>query len=241
MQTHQGNMLQSLRNVDVFLGQNADQLADVVQSDVGQRLAHILTTLQEHVSAQSDGSFGSMGATRKHQALRRALMRDHMLPIARIAAADLPVTPQIQPLKMPPNRVSVQRLAAAAYGMAEAASKYPDVFTRATLPPDFPAQLTAAADALIVSIGHRTKSRLVHREATMGLKTVLGAGRKVVGVLDALVKSRLQDQPGLLAAWESAKRVKQAASRARVAEAPTTASTATPVMPLALVAPAAVA
>ena len=182
-----------------------------------------------------------MGATRKHQTLRRALMRDHMLPIARIAAADLPDTPEVQPLKMPAGRPSAQRLAAAAYGMAESAAKYPDVFTRATLPPDFPAQLTAAADAMIASIGDRTKSRLVHRGATMGLTTILGIGRKIVDVLDALVKSRLHDQPGLLAAWESAKRVKQAASRARVAEAPTTASTATPVMPLALVAPAAVA
>jgi hypothetical protein len=209
MQTRQGNMLQALRNVEVFLEQNADQLAGVVQSDVKQRLEDAIAALQANVSAQSDGNFGSKGATQKHQALRRALIRDHMLPIARIAAADLPDTPEVQPLKMPPGMPSVQRLAAAAYGMAETAARYADIFTRATLPPDFAAQLTAAADRMIASIGDRTNSRLVRRGATAGLRTSLAAGRKIVGVLDAIVKSKLQDDPKALASWASAKRVQR--------------------------------
>jgi hypothetical protein len=225
METQQGNMLQSLRNVDVFLEQNADRLDGVVQSDVRQRLNEAISTLQTHVSAQADGAFGSKGATRKHQSLRRALIRDHMLPIARIAAADLPDTPEIQPLKMPANGVSVQRLAAAAYGMADTAAKYSHIFTRATLAADFAPRLTAAADAMIASIGERTKSRLVHRGATQGLATSLAAGRKIVRILDALVKSRLQEEPARLAAWQSAKRVKQPASRLTVA-APTAAPAA---------------
>jgi hypothetical protein len=209
MQTRQGNMLQALRNVEVFLEQNAEELDGVVKSDVKQRLNDAIAALQVNVSAQSDGTFGSKGATQKHQALRRALIRDHMLPIARIAAADLPDTPEVQPLKMPPGTPTAQRLAAAAYGMAETAARYPDIFTKATLPPDFAAQLTAAADRMIASIGERTKSRLVRRGATQGLKTSLAGGRKIVGVLDALVRSTLRDDPKLLAAWESAKRVQK--------------------------------
>ena len=214
MQTKQGNMLQSLRNVEVFLDQNATQLAGVVQSDVRQRLTAAITSLQAQVSAQSEGSFGSKGATQKYQALRRALVRDHMMPIARIAAADLPDTPELHPLRMPASGVSVQRLAAAAYGMADTAQKYADIFTRASLPADFAAQLTAAADAMIASIGDRTKSRIVQRGATEGLKNSLAAGRRIVGVLDALVRSRLQDQPSLVASWETAKRVTRVPGRA---------------------------
>jgi hypothetical protein len=214
MQTKQGNMLQSLRNVDVFLDQNATQLAGVVQSDVRQRLTAAIKSLEAQVSAQSEGSFGSMGATQRHQALRRALIRDHMMPIARIAAADLPDTPELRPLRMPASGASVQRLAAAAYGMAETAQKYAEIFTQASLPADFAAQLCTAADAMIASIGDRTKSRLVHRGATEGLKNSLAAGRKIVGVLDALVRSRLQDQPSLVAQWELAKRVTRVSSRA---------------------------
>ena len=214
MQTKQGNMLQALRNVDVFLDQNASQLGGVVESDVRQRLTAAIASLQAQVSAQSEGSFGSQGATQKHQALRRALLRDHMLPIARIAAADLPDTPELHPLRMPRSGSSVQRLAAAAYGMADTAQKYADIFIRASLPADFAAQLTAAADAMIASIGDRTKSRLAHRGATEGLKNSLAAGRRIVGVLDALVRSRLQDQPSLVASWESAKRVARVPGRA---------------------------
>jgi len=221
MQTKQGNMLQSLRNVEVFLDQNATQLAGVVQSDVRQRLTAAITSLQAQVSAQSEGSFGSKGATRKHRTLRRALIRDHMIPIARIAASDLPDIPELHPLRLPTSGASVQRLAAAAYGMAETAQKYAEVFTRATLPPDFAAQLTAAADAMIASIGDRTRSRLVHRGATEGLKSSLASARKIVGVLDALVRSKLQDQPSLVAAWESAKRVTQSPSRAVESLTPT--------------------
>lgn len=223
MQTKQGNMLQSLRNVEVFLDENATQLAGVVQSDVRQRLTDAITSLEIHVSAQAEGTFGSKGATRKHKALRRALIRDHMTPIARIAAADLPDAPELHPLRLPASGISVQRLAAAAHGMADTAQKYADVFTRATLPADFAAQLSAAADAMIASIGDRTKNVLVRRGATEGLKNTLAGGRRIVGVLDALVRSRLQDQPSLLAAWESAKRVTQLPRRAAAGEASTPA------------------
>lgn len=223
MQTKQGNMLQSLRNVEVFLDANATQLAGVVQSDVRQRLTDAITSLESHVSAQTEGTFGSKGATQKHKALRRALIRDHMIPIARIAAADLPDTPELRSLRLPASGVSVQRLAAAAHGMADAAQKYADTFTRATLPADFAAQLAAAADAMIASIGDRTKNLLVRRGATEGLKNTLAGGRRIVGVLDALVRSKLQDQPSLLAAWESAKRVTQRPGRAVASEASTPA------------------
>jgi hypothetical protein len=228
-------MLQSLRTVDVFLDQNAPQLAGVVQSDVRQRHTAAITSLEAQVSAQSEGSFGSKGATQKHQALRRALIRDHMIPIARIAAADLPDTPELRPLRMPASGVPVQRLAAAAYGMADMAQKYADIFTRASLPADFAAQLTAAADAMIASIGDRTKSRLVHRGATEGLKNSLAAGRRIVGVLDALVRSRLQDQPSLVASWESAKRVTQVPNRAiaSVTSAPVAPAAASITLPAA--------
>lgn len=223
MQTKQGNMLQSLRNVEDFLDANATQLAGVVQSDVRQRLTDAITSLESHVSAQTEGTFGSKGATQKHKALRRALIRDHMIPIARIAAADLPDTPELRSLRLPASGVSVQRLAAAAHGMADAAQKYADTFTRATLPADFAAQLAAAADAMIASIGDRTKNLLVRRGATEGLKNTLAGGRRIVGVLDALVRSKLQDQPSLLAAWESAKRVTQRPGRAVASEASTPA------------------
>jgi hypothetical protein len=224
MQTVQGNALQSLRNVAAFLDKHADKLEGVVQTGVRQRLDDAIVDLQAYVTSQSDSAYGSKGATQKHRALRRALIRDHMKPIARIAAADLPDTPELQPLKLPAGRPSAQRLAASAYGMAETAARYSDTFIKAALPADFAAQLTSAADRMIESIGERAENRLVRRSATKGLKTRLAAGRKVVRVLDALVQSKLQDDPALLAGWDGAKRVEQV-SGGRPASAPVTPAT----------------
>jgi hypothetical protein len=222
MQTMQGNMLQSLRNVAGFLDQHADRLPGVNQGGARQELDGAIAELEAHASNQSGSSLGSQGATQRHRTLRLALVRDHMLPIARIAAASLPHTPELQPLRMPAGRPSAQKLAAAAHGMAEAATNYATVFTRTGLPEDFLARLTAASDAMIASLGERSKNRVVRRGATEGLKTKLQAGRRVVGVLDALVRSALAGDDVLLASWKSAKRIQRVGTSRQPATPPAT-------------------
>jgi hypothetical protein len=200
-------MLQSLRNVAGFLDQHADQLQGVVQTGARQRLDTVITALETHASDQSGGTIGSKGATQKQRALRRALIRDHMTPIARIAAADLPRTPELEALRLPKGRPTSQKLAAAAHGMAEKAAVFAQVFTRAGLPDDFVAALIAAADAMIASISERESNRNAVRGATESLATKLAESRRVVHVLDAFVQSKLQSDDGLLASWNRAKRV----------------------------------
>jgi len=208
MQTRQGSMLQSLRNVEAFLDNHADVLGTVVQSGTRQKLADAIASLSTHVSGQAGSSLASRGATQKHYALRRALIRDHMSHVARIAAADLPRTPELVPLRMPPQNLPAEKLAAAAYGMADAAKPFVTVFTAAGLQADFIEQLVAAADALTMSLDDRAQKRSAQRGATTGLKAKLSAGRKIVHVLDAFVQSALKDDPSLLSAWNGAKRVR---------------------------------
>jgi alkanesulfonate monooxygenase SsuD/methylene tetrahydromethanopterin reductase-like flavin-dependent oxidoreductase (luciferase family) len=64
-----------------------------------------------------------------------------MAPVARIARADLPNTPEFRPLRMPRGRITPEKLAAAGSGMAQAAARYTDTFVAAGLSPDFVAQL----------------------------------------------------------------------------------------------------
>jgi len=208
MQTRQGSMLQSLRNVEAFLDQHADVLGNVVQSGTRQKLADAIAALSMHVSGQAGSNLASRGATQKHYARRQALIRDHMSHVARIAAADLPRTPELVPLRMPPQNLPAEKLAAAAYGMAEAAKPFVNVFTSAGLPADFIEQLVAAADAMTASIDDRAQNRSAQRGATTGLKAKLSAGRKIVHVLDAFVQTALKDDPTLLSAWNGAKRVR---------------------------------
>lgn len=208
MQTRQGSMLQSLRNVETFLDQHADVLGGVVQSGTRQKLAEAIAALSTHVSAQSGSSLASRGATQRHYAQRQALIRDHMAPVARIAAADLPHTPELAPLRMPAHNAPAEKLAAAAYGMAGAAKPFASVFTAAGLSADFVEQLAAAADAMTASLDERAQSRSARSGATTGLKARLSAGRRIVHVLDAFVRTALKDDPALLSAWNTVKRVR---------------------------------
>jgi hypothetical protein len=210
MHTAQGTVLQSLRAVQTFLDDHADRLAGVVASGARKDLDDLVAQLDVQIGEQSAGSISVKGATQKHRTLRTILMRDHMTPIARIAVASLPNTPEVQPLKMPRGQPSAQRLAAAAHGMAKAATPFADVFVHAGMPADFAAQLTTAADAMMHSVNDRTTIRGKRGGATKGLKSSLSQGRKVVHVIDAFVRTALQDDAGLLAHWNIVKRVKKA-------------------------------
>ena len=148
MQTKQGNRLQSLRSVQAFLDEYAGRLAGVVRTGARQRLDDAVTELSTHASEQTGSSLASQGATQKQRTLRAALLRDHMAPISRIAKSDLPQTPEIEPLRMPRGRPTHERLAAAALGMAKAATPFTGVFVAAGLPADFITQLESAANLI---------------------------------------------------------------------------------------------
>jgi hypothetical protein len=204
-------MLESLRSVESFLDDNADKLATVVNTGTRQRLTAAIADLSTHVSDQTGSNLAAQGATQKKVALRQALLRDHMAPIARIATADIPNLPELSPLRMPRGKPTAEKLAGYAYGMGVAAAPYTDTFTKAGLPADFITQLNVAADAVVAIVANRTSSRGKRRGATDGLKAKLSEGRKVVHILDALVKSALKDDPALLGNWNLVKRVTKVA------------------------------
>ena len=232
MQTTQGNMLQSLRAVEAFIDGNAATLTGVVSTGARRRLTGAIGELAAHVSDQTGSALASQGSTKNQHLVREVLLHDHMAPLARIARADLPQTPQLAPLRMPRGRPTAPKLAAAANGMAQAAAPYASVFISAGLPTDFIAQLTGAADDLVIALDERTQSRGKRTGATKGLKDSLSDGRKVVHILDAFVTRALKNNAALLANWNSVKRVQRvgarAASAAVPAPTPTPASTPTP-------------
>jgi hypothetical protein len=232
MQTTQGSVLQSLRAVKAFLDTNAEKLAGVVTTGARKRLDQAIDELSGHTSDQTGSFLASQGATQKQRSLRRALLRDHMAPIARIAKADLPFTPEIEPLRMPAGRPTAERLATLAYGMAQAARPHAAVFVDAGLQPDFVLQLTGAADAMLNAIDDRVANRGKRTGATKGIKYKLIAARKIVHILDSFVRTALKDDPPLLGTWNTVKRVSQVTGR------PSVAAPASPVSALPAPAPA---
>ena len=233
MQARQGTVLQSLQDVQQFLERYADKLGNIPATGARAALDQLIAELSGHATDQTGGTLQAQGATQQYRALRAALLREHMAPVARIARADLPNSPAIQPLRMPRGRPTAQRLATLANGMAQTATQYTDVFVSAGLPQDFAKQLTAAADAMLEALGTRNASRARRRGATTGIRTQLSRGRKIVAVLDTFVQSALVSDPVLLSHWNVVKRVRKTAGGPIASAAPgsSQASTASTQMP----------
>lgn len=225
MQKKQGSSADTLRGVRDFLDAHADRLAGVVAPEIRRELDDAIAAVASHVSSQSEGRLAGEGATRKQRALRRVLRDEHMAPIAAIAAAKLPATPEVEPLKMPPQSAGVAKLAAHAHGMAATAKQHAPVFTNAGLPASFADDLTGAADALVGARDEQTASRAARRGATSGLRASLARGRQVVRILDAVVSRALKDDPALLAGWKNVKRVVKPSARRSAAPTPTAGGT----------------
>jgi hypothetical protein len=107
MQTTQGSVLESLHAVQTFLTENADKLGDVVKTGARQKLADAIAELTTHAEEQQGSHLAAQGNTQEKRSFELVLRRDHMAPIARIARAELPPTPAVEPLKMPKGRPTV--------------------------------------------------------------------------------------------------------------------------------------
>lgn len=220
MQSRQGNMLRSLRAVEEFLAVNAATLDGVVKTGTRKKLAQAIADLEAAAADQAGTSAIAKGGTSRYLALRQALVRDHMAPIARIARAELPPTPEMSALRMPDKDWKIERLAAAAKGMAQAAEPHTAQFVEAGLAPDFIAQLEAASDAMVRSVSTRIQTRGRLSGATKELATTLASGRKLVGVIDALIMRATVDDPATLAHWKLVKRVHRMSTHAKDGTSP---------------------
>ena len=209
MRTIQGNMLRSLHSVQGFLNENADKLGGVISTGSRAMLDSAIAELEEHAATQDGRARMERGAVAIQRARRQALLRDHMAPIDRIARLLLPDLPDLVALRLPKGHPSVERLVALAGGMAEAAEPHAAAFIRTGRKPTFIADLRAAADALLHALQDRYVSRSKVRMATSALQTGMSHARKVVNVLDALMRSELANDPDLLAGWNLARHVSQ--------------------------------
>ena len=207
MQTAQGYVLESLRNVRVFLEGNADKLGDVIKTGIKAELLQRIDELEAHSNEQTAGAGTVKDATKIAQARRYTLMHDHMMVISRIGRAKLPHTPELATLKMPHGNPSAARLTEAAYQMANSAQKNAPIFVAAGLPEDFAAKLKAAADAVIESRQQRSLAQANRTVANKALQAKLAAARKLVSVLDAMIRTAVRSEPTLLPGWKQVKRI----------------------------------
>lgn len=212
MEIRQGNILQSLKAVQRFLDDHSAQLAGIAETGARKKLDDLVITVSGTAVVQTGSHLAAKSATRKLRVLTKALIDYHMAPIARIAKAELPPTPEIEHLGMPKSRETRERLVAKARGMAAEARKFEAAFIEAGLPADFIAQLEAAANALGAFLGEREQYEADRGSATDMLAERLAEARKVVDILDSFVTTRAKDDPSIRSAWKIVKRLPRIAS-----------------------------
>ncbi|MDB4899741.1 MAG: hypothetical protein JWN53_1549 [Gemmatimonadetes bacterium] len=227
MQAKQNNKLETLHHIQAFLVENTARLPRLAGAGILRSFDEAVTEISTLAQTQAGGGVAAQGTTRQHRTLRDALVRDHMAPVATIAAVALPSTPELAPLRLPRSRMSAANLALAAHAMADTAEQHQAVFVAAGLPADFGPQLGAAADAMMESLRHRSQTVSVRRGATTSMNARFLAARKVVSVIDRFVRSDLKDQPVLLASWRSVTQVRRTPRPTVVSPEPVTASVAT--------------
>lgn len=218
MRTIQGNMSQSLRAVQTFLDDNRVSLADAATSGARKKLDEVVEELQTHTAVQTGSDYSARGAINKRVALRRILVNAHMAPIARIAKAALPDSPELESFRVPRGKPTPERLAQAAQGMAAAAEPHTHIFIEYGMPADFIARLGAAAQAMLDAVDDGKQRRGSRVGATKGIAATLTAGRKLVRILDAFVAPAIEHDPALLANWDTVKRVQRVAARPLASE-----------------------
>jgi hypothetical protein len=227
MKTTQGNVLLSLRNVQGFLQDNATRLASVLDNVMTKRLNDAIVTLSGHATDQVQTLIDAKSTTQTQEALRTELIQFHMAPINRIAKLELANIPELKSFLMPKGKPTIEKLKTFADGMSAAAAKYSATFFAGGLPTDFIAQLDDVATAMVEAQSSRARKAATRKGATNSLQVMLATGRKIVRVIDPLVRKVIKNDSGLLTIWNTVKRVPRTAATATPA-APATPAASTP-------------
>ncbi|MFL5612481.1 MAG: hypothetical protein ACJ796_02335 [Gemmatimonadaceae bacterium] len=209
MRVQQIRKFDMLRRVQQFLDDFAAKLFGATAAAARQALDQLVQDMRVNEAEQASNTLNAKSQTAAQAALRVKLVTDHMRPVALIAAAHLRDVPEFKALQVPKVKVKAAVLVQDANAMAEAAKPYQQVFVGNGRPETFVDDLVAAAGAVRASIDARGKSITKKAAARDGLKATATRAHAVLRFLDAQVKSAAADDPKLLAAWKSAKRIGQ--------------------------------
>jgi hypothetical protein len=207
MRVQQIRKFDMLRRVQQFLDEFAAKLFGATAPAARKALDQVVEDMRVNEAAQASNTLNAKSQTAAQAVLRDKLVTDHMRPVALIAAAHLRDVPEFQALKVPNVDVKAAVLVQDANAMAEAAKPYQQVFVANGRPETFVDDLVAAAAAVRASIDARGKSIAAKAAARDGLKATATRAHSVLRFLDAQVKSAAADDPRILAAWNSAKRI----------------------------------
>jgi hypothetical protein len=208
MRAREKQLIEAYQRVEDFLGRHPppDSPGYHVQK---RALDDVVARLREHAIKQAAGRRLRHSERFRQHALAKELREQHLTPIAQIARATLADAPGIErALKMPPYRLGPLKLLAEARAMRGAAERYELQFVESGRPVDFLKQLDQAISALQDSMIGKARYLGTQVGSGAGIKAEIKRGRRVVELLDAIVRTAFHDDSRVLAEWRSAKRVR---------------------------------
>jgi len=208
MNSYEDRVGQSLRRVEGWFAAYPDLVSG--NPSLGtqvEALKGVVIRLTDHATAQDTQFAQSQLIAKDEIEKRREVLRHQMAPIAQVGRALRGTVPGIGVLTMPKANASAAVIVTAAEVMAQKAEIYKDVLVENGLPADFIDQLKQAAATLKASIDGRGLARASRVAATRGVKSEVALGRRLVSILDAVVRGLIRSNPAKLAEWEQLKRV----------------------------------
>ena len=211
-------VLNTMHRVQSFFDANDVVFAEINASGARHRLDQAADDLATSANEQEASKQEGKGETLAQKVLRSALLKA-MRPIVRIAQCVLGDVPELSSMTMPGSTTAWQPLMEAAAVMADVGRAHQDVFTSGGLPADFVERLMDRVAALKASFGDKNEYVSTRVLATASTASHATRGRRLVKVLDALVKLQLTATDPLLAGWQTAKRYHAIAPRSAPAGA----------------------
>jgi len=202
--------LASFQNVQEFLTQHPLADAPALLGAQAQELAAVVDGLTVSVVDQESGRRFQRVYEQSQHALRGELYVKHMRPISLVAREVFGASGMARAFRLPSTRKVSQTVLNAARAMAQAAENNREVFLEHGLAADFLDQLRSAIDALAQARTSKATSLRRQVTATASTDGLVKRGRKAVRLLDAILVPRFANEPELLAAWRTAKKVRPA-------------------------------
>ncbi len=168
-----------------------------------------LTAAEKEVAALSEmqGS-GKRSDTIVAKNLRVALRRQHMNPMNADGLLYLDGMPGIDDmLRLPPTRVSDQKLVDAAKRIIDTVRPYRETFIENGWKPDFIARADRAVKALEKHVKDPGANANLRSNARRSLPKALLKGRQIIKSITRLVQDELADDVGAQKLWMRAKRI----------------------------------
>ena len=207
MQQKQMQFLGALRSGQRFLDDNEAALGDMSASQSRRELDQVVARITQLASEQDTSRMRAVGERTRERRLAKLFHRRHLRPIIAMAKLHLPMAPQLASITAPREGRNVTQLVEQGRAIADAVEPFEDIFVERALRPDFLGRLRAAADELVESTANKTALRTTRTGATESLADEVKVARKVLAVINAMIRA-VPDLPApLITEWQATLRL----------------------------------